>query len=114
MNATPTNSAGKLHLLDLAQIKGKLGDKWLRMSAHVERFFETAIRHSLGPGDTYSRLDELSYVVLFRGLSPIEAQLKCRVISEEVCQRLFGEQGMQVKLRNLVAHVDIAALPSDI
>jgi hypothetical protein len=109
-----SNSAGKLHLLDLIQIKTRLGEKWQRMAAHVERFFETAIRRSMGPGDTYSRLDELSYLVLFRALSPEEAQVKCQVISEEICQRLFGEQGMQVSLRNLVAHVDIAALPSDL
>lgn len=109
-----SNSAGKLHLLDLIQIKTRLGEKWLRMAGHVERFFETAIRRSMGPGDSYSRLDELSYLVLFRALSPEEAQVKCQAISEEICQRLFGEQGIQVTLRNLVAHVDIAALPPDV
>ncbi len=114
MHASQSNSAGKLHLLDLIQIKTRLGDKWLRMATHVERFFETAIRRSMGPGDTYSRLDELSYLVLFRALSPEEAEIKCRAISEEICQRLFGEQGMQVSLRNLVASVNIASLPPDI
>lgn len=105
------NSAGKLHVVDLTQLKSRLGSKWTRLQGHVEQFFVTAIQRSLGPGDTFSRIDELSYVVLFRGLNESEAQLKCQTISQDVCQRLFGEQATQVKMRNLVLAVTAAEAP---
>jgi len=114
---SPTDSAGsasKLHLLDLAQLKQRLGARWCRLSVHVERFFESAIQRSLGPGDSYTRMDELSYVVLFRDLSEAEAQMKCETVLRDVCQRLFGEHGMQVKMRSLVAHLTTADLPDDL
>ena len=107
----PAGSASKLHLLDLAQLKARLGDRWCRLSIHVERFFESAIQRSLGPGDSYTRVDELSYVVLFRDLSETEAQMKCETVLRDVCQRLFGEHGMHVKMRSLVANLTTAELP---
>ena len=110
----PAGSASKLHLLDLAQLKQRLGDRWCRLAIHVERFFESAIQRSLAPGDSYSRMDELSYVVLFRGLSETEAQMKCETVLRDVCQRLFGEHGMQVKMRSLVANLTMADLPDDL
>jgi len=107
-------SASKLHLLDLAQLKARLGERWGRLAIHIERFFESAIQRSLAPGDSYSRMDELSYVVLFRGLSEAEAQMKCETVLRDVCQRLFGEHGMHVKMRSLVANLTMADLPDDL
>ena len=105
-------SAGKIHLLDLGALKERLGPKWDRMAQHVQMFFEAAIRRSLRPGDTFCRFEELGYLVMFRELSAAEAELKCASISEEVCKRLFGENGEQVSLRNLVAHVGLTTVPS--
>ena len=96
-------SAGKLHLLDLASVKAQMGDRWARMADPVERFFEGAVRRNLGPGDTFLRQGELSYILLFPNLSPEEAQIKCRTIAEEVCERLFGDQVQGASLRTLVA-----------
>src|ERR1700677_3372568 len=98
----PNTSAGKLHLLDLADMKIQMGDRWTRMAEAAERFFEGAVRRNLGPGDTFVRKAELTYILLFRNLTPEEAQLKCRTISEEVCERLFGDQIHRASLRNLV------------
>ncbi len=105
-------SAGKIHLLDLGTLRERLGSKWDRMAEHVQLFFETAIRRSLKPGDTFTRFGELGYIVMFRELSSVEAELKCAAISEEVCRRLFGESGVSVSMRNLVAHVGLATVPS--
>lgn len=106
-------SAGKNHLLDLGALRNRLGTKWERMAEHVQLFFETAIRRALKPGDTFSRFGELSYLVMFRDLAAPEAELKCAAISEEVCRRLFGENGVEVSLRNLVAHVGLSTVPVD-
>jgi GGDEF domain-containing protein len=102
----PKSSAGKLHLLDFADIKAQIGDRWTRMGDPMERFFEGAVRRNLGPGDTFFRQGELSYILLFRDLSAEEAQLKCRTISEQVCERLFGDQVHRASLRILVAPLD--------
>jgi GGDEF domain-containing protein len=102
----PKSSAGKLHLLDFADIKAQIGDRWARMGDPMERFFEGAVRRNLGPGDTFFRQGELSYILLFRDLSAEEAQLKCRTISEQVCERLFGDQVHRASLRILVAPLD--------
>lgn len=108
------SSAGKIHMLDLAALKARLGAKWERMSDPVRLFFEAAIKRGLGPGDTFVHLDELSYLVMFRDLTAAQAELRCASIAEEVCKRLFGENGEQIALRNLVGHVDFASLPRDI
>jgi hypothetical protein len=107
----PIVSAGKIHLLDLGALKERLGQKWERMAQHVQMFFEAAIRRALTPGDTFCRFEELTYLIMFRELSAAEAELKCAAISDEVCRRLFGENGEQVSLRNLIAHVGLAATP---
>lgn len=106
------SSAGKIHLLDLGALKERLGPKWERMAKHVQMFFEAAIRRALKPGDTFCRFEELNYLVMFRELTAEEAELKCAAISEEVCRRLFGENGEQVSFRNLVAHVGLTTVPS--
>jgi hypothetical protein len=100
--ATVSTSAGKLHLLDLAALKSQMGDKWARKVDAMECFFEGAVRRSLGPGDTFSRQGELSYILMFRDLSPDEAQLKCRAIAEEVSERLFGDQVKKASFRTLI------------
>ena len=109
-SAVPSASAGKLHLLDLADLKKQMGDRWTRMADPVERFFEGAVRRNLGPGDTFMRQGELSYILLFQNLSPEEAQIKCRAISEEVCERLFGDQIKSASLRTLVVALGPDAL----
>src|ERR1700759_2575933 len=106
-------SAGKIQMLDLAALKERMGAKWERMAVPVQQFFEAAIRRNLGTGDIFYRSGELSYLMVFRGLSTAETELKCAAISEEVCQRLFGENGESITLRNLIGHMDLTDLPSD-
>src|SRR5579862_7593856 len=96
-------SAGKVHLLDLAVLKEQLGAKWARLHPHVQSFFEAAIRRVLKPGDTFCKIDELSFLVMFRELSAMEAEFACVAIAEEVCTRLFGENKQPVVLRSIVA-----------
>jgi hypothetical protein len=109
----PRTVAGKLHLLDLSGIKSRMGERWERTSDLVERFFDGAIRRNLGPGDTFIRQSELSYILLLRDLSPDEAKIKCCTICEELSERLFGDQVHSASLRTLVASLVSSALPED-
>lgn len=109
----PRTAAGKLHLLDLTDIKARMGARWEKTSDLVERFFDGAIRRNLGPGDTFVRLGEMSYILLLRDLSPEEAKIKCCTICEELSERLFGDQVHSASLRSLVASLASSALPED-
>lgn len=102
----PVVSGGKIHVLGLEAIKTRLGDKWGRMSELVHRYFEAAIRREMAPGDSFAHTSELSYLVLFRGATIAEAQLKCSVVAKEVCKRLFGEDDKDVSVRSLTLPVD--------
>lgn len=103
-------SASKIHMLDLEAVKQRLGHKWNRMSDLVHRYFEAAIRREMSPGDTFCSSGELSYLILFRDLTIAEARLKCAVVVEDVCKKLFGAQMEEISIRNLVAPVDLADL----
>jgi hypothetical protein len=94
---------GKLHLLDLAEIKSRLGERWEKKATLAENFFEAAIRRNLGPGDSFIRQGELSYILLLRDLSPEEARLKCGQICEGLGERLFGNEVGCAGLRALLA-----------
>jgi hypothetical protein len=105
------DAAGKIHVLDMAALKEQIGPKWQRMASHVQMFFEASIKRQLAPGDVFYRVAELSYLVVFRDVDDVGAELKCAAISEEVCQRLFGENGAGVMMRNLIGRVSFADLP---
>ena len=102
-------AANKIQMLGLDAIKLKLGAKWERMSGLVDRYFEAAIRRELRPGDTFCRSGE-AYLILFRDLPISEAQLKCTVIVQDVCRKLFGEEGEEISVRSLAAAVDFIDL----
>jgi hypothetical protein len=103
-------SASKIHLLGLEAIQARLGEKWGRMSDLVHRYFEAAIRREMRPGDTFCSSGELSYLVLFRDLTVSEARLKCGIVVEEVCRKLFGDQEEEISIRSLIAPMDMVDL----
>jgi hypothetical protein len=103
-------SASKIQMLGLAAIKERLGAKWERMSSLVHRYFEAAIEREMQPGDTFFHAGELTYLVLFRDATIAEAQLKCAAVIDDICRRLFGEEGEAISVRNLVAPIDALEL----
>jgi hypothetical protein len=98
-------SAAKLHVLQLDPIKDRLGDKWPKLSGLVHKLFETAICNAQRPGDHFVRLDELSYVVTFHGLSFEEATVACTSVAQQVCEKLFGGTGAGIGVRALVGRL---------
>ena len=98
-------SAAKLHVLQLGPIKDRLGVKWAKLSGLVHQLFEAAIRDAQGPRDHFVRLDELSYVVTFHGLSFDEATLACTAVAQKVCEKLFGGTGGGIAVRALVGQL---------
>jgi hypothetical protein len=99
-------SAAKVAVLNLEAIKATLGAKWDRVKPLVVAFFEAAIKSSLERDDTYFKFGELGYIILYRHCSPEEAQTKCAVLCHNVCERLFGTEGVETTIRNLIGEVD--------
>ena len=102
-------AAARLHVLNLAPIKERLGEKWPKLSDLVHRLFETALSEAQGPRDHFVLVDELSYVVTFHGLSFEEASIACTSVAQKVCEKLFGgiEKGFDagVTVRALVGQL---------
>jgi hypothetical protein len=102
--------ATKLHVLQLDAIKAKLGDKWDRLSNLVHTLFEKTLRQAQGPSDQLLVVDEMSYIVTFRNLSPEEASVACVSAAKKVCQILFGAEIDNISIRGLVGPVPLALL----
>jgi hypothetical protein len=103
-------SAAKVAVLNLEGIKTALGPKWQRVESLVLAYFDQAIKQSLKPGDVYFKRSELGYVVICPDLSVEETQAKCAALSREICRHLFGEEGIEVAMRNCIGQVDRAWL----
>jgi hypothetical protein len=105
MRRLATTSAAKLHVLNLAPIKAKLGGKWPKLSELVHKLFEKSIRESQSRRDHFIQVDELSYIVTFHGLAFQEASLACTAIAQEVCEKLFGGTESGISVRALVGEL---------
>ena len=99
-------SAAKVAVLNLEALKTFLGPKWPKLENLVCAFFEASIKQSLKPGDAFLKAGELGYILVYRDLSVEEAQRKCAALSRDVCRRLFGEEGVEVAVRNVVGRID--------
>jgi len=99
-------SAAKVAVLNLEAVKVYLGPKWDKLATLVCAFFEAAIRQTFKPGDAFFKSGELGYILIYRDLSVEEAQQKCAELSRDVCRKLFGAEGIEFAVRNVVGQVD--------
>lgn len=91
----PTKAvAGKLQLLDLDDVREKLGDRWENAARKARIIAEQVIARRLAPSDVVAPYDDNSFVVLFAELSEEQARMKASAIAREVRDRLLGELGM--------------------
>jgi hypothetical protein len=103
-------SAAKVAVLNLDALKTFLGPKWGKLESLVCAFFEASIKQTLKPGDAFLKAGDLGYILIYRELSLEEAQRKCAALSRDVCRRLFGEEGIELAVRNVVGRVDSGLL----
>jgi len=103
-------SAAKVAVLNLEAVKIYLGPKWEKLAGLVCAFFEAAIKQTFKPGDAFFKSGELGYILIYRDLSVEEAQRKCAELSQDVCRKLFGAEGIEFAVRNVVGQVDSSLL----
>jgi len=100
--------AGKVQLIGLERIRERFGDNWSRVAERADRIAEQAIRRRLSSHDIMTKVHDLNYLVLFTGVPQAEAQLRCRMIADDIARELLGDEGSAelLEVKTAVAQVD--------
>ncbi|WP_417457655.1 hypothetical protein [Kordiimonas sp.] len=86
--------ASNLHVLNIAKIKEKVGDRWDRLSKVIQMNIETIIDRHLQKGDEVMRRSELNYVIVFANADKQETSQRLKTISHEVIEKVFGTDAL--------------------
>lgn len=107
MTTDGTLTGGSLHLVGLADLKLKLGDRWNKLSERVHLVSQKAILRHLGPRDVFFRYDDTLYVLVFADLAPEQARLITAAIVEEIYRTLLGQADLaSLSVRSAVVQLD--------
>jgi len=87
----PSAKTGQVNLISIARIRDRLGSQWPHHAVNADRIARNAIERYLLGGDIYARWKDEGYIVVFATLDVHQAQIKCRLIGDEITQKLFGE-----------------------
>jgi hypothetical protein len=107
------SAASKMTVLGLDGIRARTGGEWKKRSEKIHSYFTTLFQREMRPGDTFHRLDELSYLVIFRELSVADTQAKCLAIADTVSRRLFGEDTDAISIRSVIGAVSDRLAPEN-
>jgi hypothetical protein len=91
----PELLAGRISLINLREIEETFGPSWKRIADRAERIARATIERHLMPGDIYTGVDSLSFVVVFCSLSESAANAKCLLIADRIRKTLLGDQGAE-------------------
>lgn len=101
---------GKINLLNLGEIKNRLGPKWPRYEEQVHHFVAKTLERRLTDKDFFTRNEDDTYVILFHDGSEAEARLKCALLGKEISDKFFGELGDEsggaLQVETVLATVD--------
>lgn len=91
MDRAGAGSAGRLHFINLAEIKKVLGDDWQRVSDKALLISESVIKQHMSKTSSYDRYGTDAFFILFPELDEEEALFAVQCIANEICTRLLGE-----------------------
>lgn len=86
-----TALVGELVVLDLAEARGRVGEKWPLVSRHVHLLVENLLSRRLRGNSTFFRCGEGVFAIVFADLSKEEAESACGKVAEEIMTYLFGQ-----------------------
>jgi hypothetical protein len=89
----PTAKPGQVNLISIARIKARLGSQWPHHAIKADRIARNAIERYLLPGDIYARWKDEGYIAVFATLDIHQAQIKAKLIGDEITEKLLGEEG---------------------
>lgn len=101
---------GKISLLNIGDVKERLGQKWPRYADRVHYIVSETLQRRLTEKDFFARTDEETYVVVFHDSCETEAKLKCALLGQEISKKFFGETENEadcsLQVETVVATVD--------
>jgi PAS domain S-box-containing protein len=86
-----SETVGRIRLIGIDDVRSALGDRWPELAERAMATAESVIKRRCGPQDSYSRSDDISFLVCFGALSEEEASFRAAMIGREIRNRLIGE-----------------------
>lgn len=86
-----SESVGRIKLVGMDEIRLALGDQWPAAAERAMATAEVVIKRNCGPQDSYSRVDESSFLMCFGTLSEEESSFRVAMIGREIRNRLIGQ-----------------------
>jgi hypothetical protein len=82
---------GRVHLIDVRAVLERLVDRGGKSEPAIHQAILSCIQRHVVRGDFVAQNDRTTYIVVFRELSPDDADVQCALIAREIGYRLFGE-----------------------
>lgn len=86
-------AAGHVNLIDLAGIKAASGERWERARGGIYARLEGLIGQSLGPTDSFARIDDTTFLIAMPESSPEHTLMSCLRIAQDLQERMLGAVG---------------------
>jgi PAS domain S-box-containing protein len=84
-------TAGRINLVGLDDVRAALGDRWQARAERVMATAEAIIKRRCGVEDSFSRADDTSFLICFGSLNETEAAFRAAMIGREIRDRLIGQ-----------------------
>jgi PAS domain S-box-containing protein len=85
-----SESVGRIKLVGLEEVRAALGKRWPALALRAMAAAEKVIKRNCGPEDSYSRVDDTSFLVCFGTLSEEESSFRAAMIGREIRNKLIG------------------------
>lgn len=101
-------AASKLQVISLDRIKPLVKGNWEEFSSTVRSTINDTIMRRLGAEDSFTQVDDNTYIIVFDSLSKEDAELECVLIVQEVLRTLFPDQHLddRVEIHTVAIGVD--------
>lgn len=114
-------AVGQVMILNLDAARKRIGEKWPLVSRHVHMLVDNLLSRRLGRENVYFQCEEGLYAIVFSDRTKEEAEARCRELSIEIMERLFGdvpdneaanEGGAEISIHGAATDLDLMNLPS--
>jgi PAS domain S-box-containing protein len=106
-----SRNAGHIKLVGLNEVRESLGARWPALATRAMATAEAVIKRRCGSDDSYSQVDDNSFLICFGTLDADEATFRAAMIGREIRDRLIGQCGdpATAQVRAIAATVSLSA-----
>jgi PAS domain S-box-containing protein len=85
-----TETASRIKLVGLDEVRTAMGERWRAVAGRAMATAEAIIKRRCGDHDSYSLVDDTSFLICFGTLSERDASFRAAIIGREIRDRLIG------------------------